>query len=323
MDGGTFLGCYDKKIQEWYDKINQTSDLSEKNKLKNAMHDYMADCLPYLCQYMNDDDDTTEIIGPFNTKIKKGIQRREIFNEYLKNVEGYKGVLPDSSAPKIRMNDINKCPACNNCNIYLDSRTSYNVCKDCGLCEYVIGEELSYKEEQETSEKIVINSYKRDNHLNEWILQFQGREMTNIPDTVIEQLRTEFRKQRIKHVSEITQPKVKALLRKLRLSKYYEHATYITNILNGLEPPVMSRELEHRLRLMFKEVQVPFEKHCPANRSNFLSYSYVLYKFCELLAEDDYLPYFPLLKSKEKLRQQDVIWSGICRELKWEYIPTC
>jgi len=43
-----------------------------------------------------------------------------------------------------------------------------------------------------------------------------------------------------------------------------------------------------------------------------LSYSYVLYKFCELLSEDKYLKYFPLLKSKEKLYQQDVIWKKIC-----------
>jgi hypothetical protein len=28
-------------------------------------------------------------------------------------------------------------------------------------------------------------------------------------------------------------------------------------------------------------------------------------------------------RAKEKLRQQDVIWKGICGELKWEYIPTC
>ena len=322
MDAGTFFGVYDKRIDEWEEKIKNTAEPSEQKKLENAMHEYMAECLPYLSQYMKDGE-TEEIVGPFNTKIKKGIRRREIFNDYLKNVEGYNGILPDPNPQKYKKIETNICRSCNTSNIYLDSRSSYNICQDCGLCEYVLGEELSYRDEQETSEKIINNSYKRDNHLNEWILQFQGREMTNIPDTVIDQLRSEFKKQRIKDINEITQTKVKTLLRKLRLSKYYEHATYITNILNGLNPPLMSCELENKLRLMFKEVQEPFEKHCPANRSNFLSYSYILYKFCELLAEDDYLPYFPLLKSKEKLRQQDVIWKGICMELQWEYIPTC
>jgi hypothetical protein len=84
----------------------------------------------------------------------------------------------------------------------------------------------------------------------------------------------------------------------------------------------MPQELEERLRIMFKDIQGPFEKNCPPERKNFLSYSYVLYKFCELLGEDEYLQYFPLLKSKEKLYNQDVLFRKICEELKWEFIPT-
>ena len=84
----------------------------------------------------------------------------------------------------------------------------------------------------------------------------------------------------------------------------------------------MPQELEERLRIMFKDIQAPFKKHCPPERKNFLSYSYVLYKFCELLGEDEYLQYFPLLKSKEKLYNQDVLFKKICEELRWEFIPT-
>ena len=84
----------------------------------------------------------------------------------------------------------------------------------------------------------------------------------------------------------------------------------------------MPQELEERLRIMFKDIQKPFDDNCPPERKNFLSYSYVLYKYCELLSEDKYLKYFPLLKSKEKLYQQDVIWKKICEVLHWEYIPT-
>lgn len=36
---------------------------------------------------------------------------------------------------------------------------------------------------------------------------------------------------------------------------------------------------------MFAEIQEPFERNCPPNRKNFLSYGYTLYKFCELLGE--------------------------------------
>jgi hypothetical protein len=185
-----------------------------------------------------------------------------------------------------------------------------------------LSEELTYKEEQETSEKVVNYSYKRENHFNEWISQFQAQESTTIPPEVIQQLRTEFKKMKITKVTEITHAKVRALLKKLRLNKFYEHVPYIANTLNGLQPPKMSVVLEERLRIMFKEIQEPFDKHCPEDRKNFLSYSYVLYKFCELLGEDQYLPCFPLLKSKDKLYQQDLMWKNICGDLRWEYIPT-
>ena len=84
----------------------------------------------------------------------------------------------------------------------------------------------------------------------------------------------------------------------------------------------MPQALEERLRIMFKDIQKPFDDNCPEDRKNFLSYSYVLYKFCELLDEDQYLQYFPLLKSKSKLYAQDQIWKKICDTLRWEYIPT-
>lgn len=316
MNNGTFFGTFDSKINEWESLIKKEKNEEKKLQLQYDMYNYMAECLPYITAHVNDTE-TEESYGPFDIKIIKGVQRREIYTNYLKKVEN---ITDDSVVTKYKNYT---CKNCGSSNIFVDYTQSENICEDCGVCDYFLGEELTYKEEQETSEKIISNSYKRDNHLNEWILQFQGREMTTIPKEVIEQLRSEFKKQKIKDVKEITQVKVKSLLKKLRLSKYYEHATYITNMLNGLEPPVMSYELEEKLRQMFREVQEPFEKHCPPTRNNFLSYSYILYKFCELLGEDQYLPYFPLLKSKEKLRQQDVIWKGICNELKWEYIATC
>ena len=73
---------------------------------------------------------------------------------------------------------------------------------------------------------------------------------------------------------------------------------------------------------MFKEIQIPFTNNCPENRKNFLSYSYVLHKFCELLELDHLLQYFSLLKSREKLQQQDSIWKKICNDLEWQYIPS-
>ena len=112
-------------------------------------------------------------------------------------------------------------------------------------------------------------------------------------------------------------------MKKLKKNKYYEHIPHIINKLNGIPPPVMSRETEEELRRMFKEIQVPFHKFCPERlRKNFLSYSYVLHKFVQLLELDEFLPCFMLLKSREKLHQQDKIWKDICKYLNWQFIPS-
>ena len=115
---------------------------------------------------------------------------------------------------------------------------------------------------------------------------------------------------------------MKQILKKLGLSQYYEHATHIICKLSGIPPPTINRETEEKIRYMFRQVEIIFDKHCPRARINFLSYSFVLHKFFELLELDQFTQCFPLLKSREKLRQQDKIWEGICRELRWQFIPS-
>ena len=73
---------------------------------------------------------------------------------------------------------------------------------------------------------------------------------------------------------------------------------------------------------MFNQIQEPFDKHCPKNRKNFLSYSYTLHKFFQLLDKNEYLIYFPLLKSREKLFEQDEMWKNICKDLNWKFISS-
>jgi hypothetical protein len=311
---GNFLSRYENKITEWERLIKK--DPSNKSTYEDEMHEYMLQCLPFMNEYMETGEKKEEVVNStFKCTIKKGLQKKEIFEKYLNDVEGVIVTKQAESA-------LDRCKRCNSDRVFFEHSVSDNVCNDCGAASHVLMGELTYKEEQENCEKNINYSYKRENHFNEWISQFQAQETTTIPPEVIQQLRTEFKKMKIKKLVEITQAKVRSLLKKLRLNKYYEHVPYITNSLNGLQPPKMSVNLEERLRIMFKEIQEPFDNNCPQDRKNFLSYSYVLYKFCELLGEDEFLHCFPLLKSKEKLYQQDVIWKMICHDLKWEFIPT-
>ena len=311
---GNFLSRYNNRIKEWKDLIEK--DPQNRRKYEFEMSDYIIKCMPYMNQYTDETSEKSNTDNIFNVKETVGLKRKDIFTDYLIEVEKH-----NITRPSERLMD--ECPKCNESNLTHFPETSDLVCEKCGIVvTTLISEELTYREEQETSEKIVNYSYKRENHFNEWLSQFQAQEMTTIPDEVIEQLRSELKKIKIKNLEDITHAKIRGLLKKLRLNKYYEHVPYITNILNGIKPPNMPQELEELLRIMFKDIQKPFDKNCPAERKNFLSYSYVLYKFCELLGEDEYLQYFPLLKSKEKLYHQDVIWKKICVDLRWEFIPT-
>ena len=310
-----FVTTYEERLNEFEKLIEENP--SDRDIIETDRDEYMFKCMPFIKRYC---DDNLAVVSKtkFNTQTTKGVQKRDVYNEYLETVEDiYTGQV------KIHIDDNrHECESCGSINLMHSPDVIYIACTDCGYVKEIMICEQTYKDEHECTEKIISYSYKRSNHFQEWLNQLQATESTNIPPEVIESLRSEFKKIKIKNVNEITHSKVRSLLKKLRLNRYYEHVPYISNILNGIPPMRMSVELQERLKMMFNEIQTPFEKHCPENRKNFLSYAYVLYKFCELLSEDDYLKYFPLLKSREKLSIQDSIWKNICSELKWEYIPT-
>ena len=194
-------------------------------------------------------------------------------------------------------------------------------CDGCGHQEFVLidSDKPSYKD---PPREVTYYAYKRINHFNEWLAQFQAKESTEIPEDVFQAILEELRKERITNTEGIKPAKIREILKKLKCTNFYEHVPYILNRINGKTAPVMSREVEEKLRFMFKEIQSSFIKHCPKTRSNFLSYSYVLYKFCELLELDNYLQCFPLLKNRDKLYNQDKIWEKICTDLRWQFIKS-
>ena len=192
----------------------------------------------------------------------------------------------------------------------------------CNLCSrnvsYLIeNEKPSYKE---PPKEVCFYAYKRINHFKEILSQFQGKETTQIPPEVIDNIKLQIKKERIT-LSQITNAKTKEILKKLGYNKYYEHIPFIKDKL-GIKPPIMTQELEETLCNLFIELQSPYSKFCPDDRVNFLNYYYTAYKLCELLGETQYLSEFPMLKDKDKRIEQDNIWKKICQELDWEFIPT-
>ncbi len=213
------------------------------------------------------------------------------------------------------------CPHCGCPDRTLMPGDGHAVCDGCSAMEVILvdHDKPSYKE---PPKEISHYAYKRVNHFNEWLSQIQGKESTVIDDADLDSILNELKKQKITNMMDVTNKKIREILKKLRKNKFYEHAPYILNRLNGRPVPHMSAELEDKLRNMFKAIQYPFLLHAPPTRKNFLSYGYCLHKCIQLLGHDEFLGCFPLLKSRDKLFQQDQIWKKICDELGWEFVSS-
>ena len=312
------------------DKINDLTEKIRETKLKKK--DYFLDNSKFIFEYFENkksisdgnavqaSTNKTKMINTFfkikqdNTdELKQQRDNNNIVIKYLSNIDD--SFLDVNSF--ICQTDI--CQICHKGELIPLEDEGIMVCNSCSrIIPYLIeNEKPSYKE---PPKEVCFYAYKRINHFKEILAQFQGKETTQIPPDVIENIKLQIKKERIE-LAQITNIKTKEILKKLGYNKYYEHIPFIKDKL-GIKPPIMSPELEETLCNLFVELQSPYSKFCPDDRVNFLNYYYTAYKLCELLGEEKYLSLFPLLKDREKRIEQDDIWKKICEELDWEFIPT-
>ncbi len=242
------------------------------------------------------------------------INKKELLDEYLRKVD-------KNYTPKLKIDtSIHQCSQCN-VEMVLYLSDGIQICEKCGLEQQLLieSEKPSFKD---PPLEAVFFSYKRINHFNELLAQFQAKESTEIPEEVYSVILGEIKKERITNLQDLTTEKIKKYLKKNGLTKYTDHVAHILYKINGVPPPQLSKDLEDKLRLMFKEIQGPFMEVCPNDRKNLLNYSYVLHKFFELLELDEFKKHFPLLKDRDKLYQTEMVWKKICEKLGWKFIKS-
>jgi predicted nucleic acid-binding Zn-ribbon protein len=242
-----------------------------------------------------------------------GMSRKQMFDEYVQRMKL-------SAGPDVVQLMTEHCVQCNVAREEISSE-GILVCPRCGSEEYalVVSDFPSFRDPPKERNNY---AYKKINHLNEILNQFQAKESTIIPEDVMNEVILEIRKRRISNIADLTEEDIRQILKKLNRSKYYEHRAHILSRLNGNPPPTITPEIEEKIRAMFQDIQAPFLLYCPNDRTNFLSYSYILYKFFELLDLDEYKVFFPLLKSRDRLIAHDQIWKKICDYLQWEFITS-
>lgn len=314
-------------VDERLDLCDRLKEIKKKiTSIRKKEKEYLLNNSSYVFDYFEnkkkiaDCSNKTTLLDKF---FKINTEDHELADELgkeRKNIQTYMTNVDESFL------DINNfvipTDVCNFCNKGEMIAVDYEGIMICNFCsssvKYLVeNEKPSYKE---PPKEVCFYAYKRINHFREILAQFQAKETTQIPDEVIENIIQQIKKERI-DLSHMTNKRTKEILKKLGYNKYYEHIPFIKDKL-GIKPPIMSSELENMLCNLFMDIQGPYAKFCPDDRVNFLNYYYTVYKLCELLNQHHFLPYFPMLKDREKRIEQDEIWKKICDDLSWEYIPT-
>ena len=271
-------------------------DKEENEKKKKTIFDYIT---------KNDTDNNQQ-----NINSSPEYNKADIYDKYLSLIDN------DYNPRDRKKTVIHKCENCGIEKILNHIEGTY-VCVNCGEVENVIieSEIPNYKE---TGTEKPAYPYKRINHLIECLNQLQAKETSDIPDEIYDKINQELKKYKILDPKDITVTIIRTILKKLKLNKYYEHVSHIKSKITHTQAPMLGKN-EALIIQMFKMTQEPFEKYRPKGRKNYIHYGYFLRKILQLLGLKDLMEYYPLLKSRDKLRILDKIWEKICRDLNWKY----
>ena len=325
------LGDDDIDIRmEIKDKIRDLT--AEIKHLKMKKNNYLLENAQYVFNYFEEkkkisigESSNKNVLNSF-FKVKssenvlndpKYQNSRQFYQNYWRNVNKDMCNMGDFSV------SVDICSRCSIGELIPQDEEGILICNNklCGVyVQHIVdNEKPTYKE---PPNEVTYNAYVRLNHFKEILSQFQAKETTQIPPDVMDKIRKRIKKERIQDLAtEINYEKMREILKKLGFNRYFEHIQYINSIL-GINPPMMSDELQDTLCILFIEIQEPWAIHCPAYRTNFFNCTYTLFQLCVLLDQTQYLPYIPMMKDREKQLEQDMVWKKVCETLDWEFVAT-
>ena len=327
----------ENQIDDYMNAKDKIKDITRKIKdLKREKKQYLLNNSKFIFDYFEQKQQISSNIetttGSTNAlksffKIKSSDKFEDtIINQYTqskKNTQQYwRNVTNEFTNAQDYYIQSDKCEFCNNGEMIPQDEEGILICNndECSkFVTYII--DSSKPNNKDPPNEVSYTAYIRLNHFKEILSQFQAKETTQIPEDVINAIKSRIKKERITDMSQLNYDKMRELLRKLGLNKYFEHIQYI-NSLFGIKPPVMNEELHETLCVLFIEIQKPWAVHCPVNRTNFFNYTYTLHQLCVLLDQTQYLPYIPMMKDREKQLEQDMIWKKVCEDLDWEFFPS-
>jgi len=213
-------------------------------------------------------------------------------------------------------------PGCVNCGSRLLDRCAntganisyYDVCRECGAVQT---ESFGVGDAHYFTQRKVSSNYKRIHHWHERISQLMLGE-SRIPDDKFLQIAEVLCDG--KHPV-INKDVIRGVLRSLNMQLYIEKWLQIIQRVTLIEPPKPGGQLLNKLDDMFQELQVPFANFKAQGRKNFLNYNYVFCRLFQHLKCSQFSMFFPLIKSRQKLRALDQMWEQMVGYLDWDVTP--
>jgi len=189
----------------------------------------------------------------------------------------------------------------------------YECCRDCGAVQThsfgVVDTTLA--------RRLPSSNYKRIHHFHERISQLLMCE-SRIPDEQFLQIA-----ERLCDGSHavINKDVIRGVLRSLNMQLYIEKWLQIIQRVTLIEPPKPGGRLLQTLDDMFQELQTPFANVKSTRRKNFLNYNYVLCRLFQKLGCPQFCMFFPLIKSRQKLKVLDEMWAAMVTSVGWDVKP--
>ena len=119
----------------------------------------------------------------------------------------------------------------------------------------------------------------------------------------------------------VSKDTIRAVLRSLGLQVYIEKWLQIIERCTGVLPPCPGPIVLKRLDELFIELQRPFSACKLEGRRNFLNYNYVFCRLFQRMGCTKFCMFFPLIRSKMKLRALDEMWNAMASSIGWETPP--
>uniref|UniRef100_A0A6C0H7H6 Uncharacterized protein n=1 Tax=viral metagenome TaxID=1070528 RepID=A0A6C0H7H6_9ZZZZ len=312
--------------QQELESIRQEQSVIESG---NDEIDYLLKSTILIAKFVEYDEREKQLLQLENATNEQIDELNSIAFEKANLTDDYLTQFEDNYVSTRHMFDMN-LSFCVDCQENFQMDGGFLVCPSCGNCINTVDQttDLSFKDMQNYDYRPQF-TYDKRCHLEDWLRRFGAKEHKTIPQEILDKVILEAQKERIRDLNLLSEDKVKRYLKKLGLNEYYDNIISIINRINGRPPFKLTKEIEDKIKSMFQQIQDPFEKYKPPGRKNFLSYSYTLHKFFQILGLHEFSKYFPLLKSADKLRQQDEIFKKIVAEIaekdksiNWVFYPS-